>query len=184
MQISIPTGALKFILGWMAVFLFRFLLLPFRVPNVEPMLATVMPFSKHFGLLASFAFGFFGIALYDLVTSGLGIWTVVTAFSYGAIGIAAHVYFKRREASRMNFVAFGVVSTLFYDAVTGLTIGPLFFHQTFMTAVMGQIPFTLMHLAGTVLFAIVLSPILYRWIVTNESLELNVASLKYQVAHK
>ena len=34
----------KFIIGWAAVFLAR--LLPFRPPNVEPVLATLMPFSK------------------------------------------------------------------------------------------------------------------------------------------
>lgn len=172
-SIRVPVGAIKYSIGWSAVFLFRFLLLPFRAPNVEPMMATLMPFSKRFGVIGSFLFAFLGIVLYDAVTSGWGMWTVVTAFAYGAIGIASHFYFKNRSASRSNFLGFGIVATLAYDAVTGLTIGPLFFHQSFMGAVVGQIPFTLLHLLGTVVFATLLSPAIYRWVVKNESLEWN-----------
>ena len=168
---QIPAGAIKFVIGWSAVFLFRFLLLPFRAPNVEPMLATLMPFSKRYGVVGSFLFAFLGIALYDAVTSGWGMWTVVTAFAYGAVGIASHFYFKNRAASRSNFLGFGIVATLAYDAVTGLTIGPLFFHQSFAAAAVGQIPFTLLHLLGTVVFSTLLSPVIYRWVVKNESLE-------------
>ena len=169
---SIETSWLKYVLGWGAVFLIR--LIPFRPPNFEPMLATIMPFSKRFGVIGSFVFGFLGIVLFDAVTSGIGIWTVVTAAAYGALGVGAHIYFKNRAANRKNFLVYGIVGTVLYDAVTGLTIGPLVFHESFMTALIGQIPFTAMHLLGTVFFAIVLSPILYRWIVRNEYLEVSV----------
>ncbi len=171
MTLSFTSGWLKFVLGWSAVFLFR--LIPFRLPNVEPMLATVMPFSKRYGPLGSFLFGFLGIVLYDAVTSGWGIWTLVTALAYGALGPAAHYFFKNREASVGNFLRFGIVGTIAYDAATGLTIGPLFTGQPFMLALVGQIPFTLLHLAGTVVFATFLSPVLYRWVVQNERLELS-----------
>lgn len=172
MKFSFTTGWLKFAIGWGAVFLFR--LIPFRLPNVEPMLATVMPFSKRYGPTGSFLFGFLGIALFDAVTSGWGMWTLVTALAYGALGPAAHLYFKNREASVGNFLRFGIVGTLAYDAMTGLTIGPLFMHQPFLIAFAGQIPFTLLHLAGTVVFATFLSPALYRWVVQNEKFELTL----------
>jgi len=110
----------------------------------------------------SFAFGFLGIVLYDAVTSGWGEWTWITAFTYGALGLASHAYFKNRDASRMNFVGFGIVGTLAYDALTGLTIGPLFHGQSFALALSGQIPFTLLHLLGTIVFAMFLSPAIYR----------------------
>lgn len=152
----------KFLIGFGIVFLFR--LIPFRIPNVEPMLATVMPFSKHYGPVGSFLFGFFGIVLYDAVTSGWGVWTLVTALSYGALGLSAHFFFKHRSASVKNFLSFGVVGTLAYDAITGLTIGPLFMGQPFMLALVGQIPFTLLHLAGTIVFSVCLSPAIYRWV--------------------
>jgi uncharacterized membrane protein len=167
---SIPTGSLKFALGWTAVFLFR--LIPFRPPNFEPMLATVMPFSKRYGLLWSFSFGFFGIIMYDAVTSGWGMWTAATAISYGLLGVGAHLFFKNRDASIKNFLFFGIPATILYDAVT-MTIGPLFGNQLWVAALAGQVPFTLMHLLGTITFSTLLSPVLYRWVIQNDALELS-----------
>jgi hypothetical protein len=177
---SLNSAWLKVIAGWVVVFLIR--LIPFRAPNVEPMLATIMPFSKRCGYLGSFVFAFFGIVLFDAVTSGIGIWTLITAAAYGAVGIGSRFYFKNRAATRMHFVTFGIVGTVLYDAVTGLTIGPLFFHETFMTALIGQIPFTALHLAGTVFFALTLSPLLYRWVVGSSVLGLTAAPLMPEFA--
>lgn len=171
MKFSIPTGSLKFVLGWAAVFLFR--LIPFRPPNFEPMLATVMPFSKRYGLMGSFLFGFLGIVLFDAVTSGWGSWTWVTAICYGLLGVAAHYFFKNRAASVRNFLLFGVPATVVYDAVT-MMIGPVFREQPFALALAGQIPFTLMHLLGTVVFSVLLAPALYRWVVQNEMFEFSL----------
>lgn len=168
MNFRVSSDTFKFVLGWTAVFLFR--LIPFRPPNFEPMLATVMPFSKRFGIVGSFLFGFLGIVLYDAITSGWGSWTAVTAICYGLLGIAAHLFFKHREASVKNFLLFGIPATLAYDAIT-MFIGPIFMHQSLMAALVGQISFTLMHLLGTVVFSVLLSPALYRWVVQNERLE-------------
>ncbi len=158
-------ASLKFLIGWTAVFLFR--LIPFRPPNFEPMLATVMPFSKRYGVVGSFLFGFLGIVLYDAVTSGWGNWTWVTGLCYGLLGVGAHFFFKNRSASVRNFLVFGIPGTILYDAVTML-IGPVFHSQSLAVALVGQIPFTLMHVLGTVVFATLLSPALYHWVVQNE----------------
>lgn len=168
--ISIRTGWLKLLIGWTAVFFIR--LLPFRPANFEPMLAVMMPFSTRFGYFSSFLLGFFGITLFDAVTSGIGIWTLITAAAYGALGIGAHVYFRHQKATTPNFLAFGIVGTVLYDIATGLTVGPLFFSQPFMVAVIGQIPFTLMHLLGTVVFTLAFSPAVYRWVVQSDALEI------------
>lgn len=169
-NLKIKTGGAKFIIGWLAVFLIR--LVPFRSPNFEPMLATIMPYSKKYSVLASFAFGFLGILAIDVVMAKIGMWTFVTAFAYGFLGVWAYYYFKNRESNIKNYVTFGVLGTILYDAVTGLSVGPLFFGQSFVSAFVGQIPFTLMHLGGTVFFAIALSPALYRWVVINDVLEI------------
>ena len=171
MKLTITSGWLKFIIGWCVVFLFR--LIPLRIPNVEPMLATVMPFSKRYGVLGSFLFGFLGIVFYDAVTSGWGMWTLVTALAYGGLGLGAHFFFKNRTASVKNFLKFGIVGTIAYDAVTGLTIGPIFMNQPFMIALTGQVPFTLLHLAGTIVFSVCLSPAIYRWVLQSETLEIS-----------
>ena len=152
----------KYIFAFFGVLLIR--LMPFRAPNVEPIMTIIMPFSKIYGGIMSFAFGFLSIVIYDSITSGVGIWTLVTALSYGFLGLGAQYYFKNRSGWK-NYASYAVIATIFYDAITGLTIGPLFFHQSFMISLVGQIPFTILHLLGNVSFAIVLSPVIERWLV-------------------
>lgn len=159
---------LKFTLGIFFCLLIR--LIPFRPPNIEPILATQMPFSKAYGGFAGFLFAFFSIVFYDVVTGTLGKWTLITAVTYGVLGFLATWYFKNRKASTINFAIFSILGTLFFDAVTGLSIGPLFFHQSLRSAFYGQIPFTLWHLLGNVSFALVLSPALYRFVIENKKL--------------
>ncbi len=147
-------------LTWLGVFAFRFFLLPLRAPNMEPLTAALMPIGKRAGILTNVAFAVSSIALYDALTAGWGSWTLAAAGAYALVALAASIYFRSAPATRAHFLGFGIVATLVYDALTGLTVGPLMFHQTFMTALMGQIPFTVMHLASTVLFALVLSPLI------------------------
>lgn len=149
-------------------FLFR--LLPFRPPNVELILAGQMPVAKQLGPLAGFFFGGLSIFLFDFFTGMLGPWTFITSLAYGVLGIGAAWYFRDRNGKR-HFVYFAVMGTLLYDALTGLTVGPIFFQQPFIAAVLGQIPFTMMHLLGNVSFAALLSPLVERWIVENKKLE-------------
>lgn len=146
--------------------LFRFL--PFRPPNVELILASAMPIAKVYGKTAGFLFGALSILVFDLLTGTLGPWSLVTAPAYGVLGLIAGWYFRNRSGRR-HYVYFAIVGTLFYDAITGLTIGPLFFSQPFLSALLGQIPFTLMHLLGNTAFAFVWSPFLVRWLLPRES---------------
>lgn len=152
----------KYILTFLGVLLIR--LIPFRAPNVEPIMTIIMPFGKVYGAIMSFSFGFFSIVIYDSITSGIGIWTLITALSYGFLGLGAQYYFKNHSGWK-NYASYAVIATIFYDVITGLTIGPLFFHQSFMMSLVGQIPFTILHLLGNVSFAIVLSPVIERWLV-------------------
>jgi len=130
-------------------------------------MATIMPVGKIYGSVMSFVFGFLSIVLYDSVTSGFGVWTLVTALAYGTLGVGATYFFKNRSGWK-NYALYAVIATIFYDAITGLTIGPLFFHQSFMVSLMGQIPFTALHLIGNVSFAIVLSPVIEKWMAKSE----------------
>jgi len=82
----------------------------------------------------------------------------------------------------VSYVLYAVVGTVLYDAVTGLSVGPLFYGQPFMDALKGQIPFTINHVLGNVFLALVLSPLVDKWIVTSETLNWN--ALKQLVHHK
>lgn len=161
---------LKFVLGFTLCFLVR--IIPFRPPNIEPILAMEMPFSRAYGPYTGFLFAFFSIVLFDLITQKFGMWTLLTAVTYGMLGIWATFYFKRKEGGPLDYARFAIIGTLFFDAVTGLSLGPLFFGQSFAEAFFGQIPFTLWHLLGNVSFALVLSPALYRFVLENEKLEI------------
>jgi hypothetical protein len=160
-------NAIKYAITGGGIFLFRLVLLPWRMPNVEPLMAAVMPVSARTSMWQSVIFAVSSIALYDLVTAGWGYWTFGTVIAYGAVAASSHFYFARFPATRFHFLTFGIAATLFYDALTGFTIGPIFWHQTLSAAIVGQIPFTLMHLAGTILFSLVLSPLLLKWYARN-----------------
>ncbi len=167
----------KIILGFVLCLVFR--LIPVRPPNIEPLLATQMPFSKVYGPYVAFTFAFMSIVLFDVLVGKVGVWTLIVALAYGTLGIWSVFFFKKREMKRINYVKFAIIGTLFFDAVTGLTIGPLFFNQTFMSALIGQIPFTIMHLIGNVAFAYVVSPLIYTYISTNKVLDVYVKRIVF-----
>lgn len=167
---------LKFIIGWLTCFFIR--LTPFRPPNVEPVLATTMPFSKKYGWEASFLFAFLSIFIFDFFTQKVGVWTLVTGIVYGLLGIGSFLYFRKRKSTPINYLKYAIVGTIFYDALTGLTIGPLVFKMPFMVALVGQIPFTVNHLLGNIVFSVTLSPAIYKWVVENKNLATDVILAK------
>ncbi len=143
-------------------------LIPFRAPNIEPILAATMPFSKTSGAFIASIFAVLSILFYDVLTGTLGVQTLFTVFAYGVLGLWSFNYFKKKEANAFNFARFAIVGTLFFDAFTGLTVGPIFFNQSFMGSLLGQIPFTVFHLIGNVVFALVLSPAIYHFMIKKK----------------
>lgn len=166
---TIQKNWFKYVVGFVACLLIR--LIPFRPPNIEPILATQMPFSKAYGKIAGFLFAFLSMVLFDIITGKVGMWTFITASAYGLLGLWASVYFKNKNNSSWNYAKFAVMGTLAFDIVTGLSVGPVFFHQPFMEALIGQVPFTAFHLIGNVGFAIVFSPLLYKYVIENKKFE-------------
>jgi len=164
-------NGVKYLIGLIVCFFIR--LLPFRPPNVEPIMTTTMPFSKRFGRIAGFLFGFASIVIFDLATQKLGIWTLVTGIMYGLVGTFAASFFKKRKATRKNFVSYAVIATLAYDFITGPIMSSMIFDMSFAQSLIGQVPFTLYHLAGNIFFALTISPVLYTWVVDNRDLELH-----------
>jgi len=161
----------KIFIIFIGCLLFR--LIPLRAPNVEPIMASIMPVGRKYGALLAFLFGFVSMVLYDILTGKVGHWTWTTAISYGIIGIVSVFYFKKYKASPFNFAVFAFMGTIFFDVVTGIL-----FHfpgQSMFTALVLQIPFTALHLAGNIGFALTLSPLLNRWFLSKESFRLQKA---------
>ncbi len=176
---STSNGFLKFIIGWTLSFALR--LIPFRPPNIEPILAIQTPFTKKYGFMIGFFFAFINIALFDFITGKMGTWTIITAGSYGFLALFSAWYFKNRTGKPLQYAMYAMYATLMYDAITGLTIGPLFFGQSFQEAFFGQIPFTIYHLIGNVTLSALISPVIYRWIVANPRFE--ISYLKKLIFH-
>ncbi|OGI77229.1 hypothetical protein A3B85_02060 [Candidatus Nomurabacteria bacterium RIFCSPHIGHO2_02_FULL_37_13] len=156
----------KFVLGLVLCLLIR--LIPFRAPNVEPIMATMMPFSRVYGALVGFSFALLSILFYDALTGTLGVQTFFTALAYGIVGLWSASYFKKNKANVWGYVRFAIIGTLFFDTLTGLTVGPLFFHQSFLGSLVGQVPFTALHLIGNTAFAFVLSPAIYNFLIKKK----------------
>jgi energy-coupling factor transport system substrate-specific component len=169
MQTKRETSEKNYFRFWLALVLCLLArLIPFRAPNVEPILATTMPIGRAYGTFLGFSFAFSSILLYDLLTHTFGMQTFFTASAYGLIGLASVYYFQKKNNSVWNYVRFSIYGTLFFDAVTGLTIGPIFFHQSFMSTLVGQIPFTALHLLGNIVFALILSPAIYKFLIRKK----------------
>ncbi len=163
-----PKNIIKYIVGLLTVIVLRIVPHP---PNVEPIMSTMMPFAKRWGRLAGLFFAVLAILSFDLITGTLGVWSIMTAGTYALLGIAAGFYFKNKKSEIKHYVGFSIVGTLVYDAITGIGTGVIFFNQSFMITLIGQIPFTLYHLGGNIVLAGIVSPLLYKWVLDNPQLE-------------
>ncbi len=146
-------------------------LIPFKAPNLEPIMALNMPLAKRYGAMTAFCFAFFSIIVFDLITLRVGVWTLITGLVYGSIGVLSFYYFKDKDIKKIDYVKFSIFGTILFDCVTGLSIGPIFFNQPFMNALLGQVPFTAIHLAGNMAFAWFISPVFDQFLIKENKFE-------------
>ena len=154
------------VLGFISAMLYRFI--PFRPPNVEPLMSVMMPFSKKASKIELFTFAFLSIFVYDFFTAGIGTYTITAGICYGILGIWSSSYFNKRKFSLKNYVMCSSIGIIFFDVVTGVILGPLIGGTSFYIAFIGQIPFTALHLMGGALFALTVSPIIEKVLAKSE----------------
>ena len=154
----------KIFIVFVGCLLFR--LIPLRAPNVEPIMASIMPLGRKYGAFMGFLFGFLSIIVYDTLTH-FGAWTWMAGITYGLIGSASFFYFKKFKTSTFNFVIFAFFATIVFDLITGILFAPMF-GQTILSALVLQVPFTMLHLAGNIGFALTLSPLINKWIMSEQ----------------
>ncbi|MBP6858574.1 MAG: ECF transporter S component [Candidatus Pacebacteria bacterium] len=161
-------GAVKYLAGFVFTLVFRLVTPLVGLSNISPLMATEFAGGKAYGPLVGGVYGALSMILLDALMGKVGSWTLLTALTYGIVGIAGGYFLRHRSATTRNFVVASIVGTLFFDLVTGVIMGPLLFEQSLMGAAVGQIPFTLRHLAGNLFFAL-LAPWFYRSIMNNPS---------------
>ncbi|MFA4975269.1 MAG: hypothetical protein WC839_02780 [Candidatus Paceibacterota bacterium] len=159
----------KIVIIFTGCLLFR--LIPLRAPNVEPIMASIMPLGRKYGIFFGFLFGFLSIFLFDVFTN-FGSWTWIVGITYGIIGAFSSIYFNKFKTSIFHFALFSFFATIIFDLVTGVLFAPIF-GQTILNALVMQIPFTALHLAGNIGFALTLSPLINKWVVSKEFFSLN-----------
>jgi hypothetical protein len=133
-------------------------------PNNDPIMAVMLPCAKR-GRAAAFAFPVVAMVLFDILSRRLGIWTAVTAGTYGLLALAfSFVYSalakRGRRVGPATFLASGIVGVLAFDFVTGPILSSVMFRMPFAQAFVGQIPFTFKHLASVSAYTLVVSPVL------------------------
>jgi hypothetical protein len=133
-------------------------------PNNDPIMAVMLPCAKR-GRAAAFAFPVVAMVLFDILSRKVGIWTAVTAGTYGLLGLGfSFVYSalgkRGRRIGPATFLVSGVVGVLVFDFITGPILSSAMFRMSFAQAFVGQIPFTLKHLASVSAYTIVVSPVL------------------------
>lgn len=163
----------KYIIGFIGTLVFRLFSPFFGMWNISPLMATEFAGSKAYGPIVSGLYGALSIAIIDVIMGKFGTWTIITSLTYGMVGVWGAYFFKNRSASAQNFILASIVGTLFFDLITGILMGPIFYDQPWMSAIVGQIPFTVRHLAGNIFFAGILAPWFYTRIVENQKLKLS-----------
>lgn len=142
------------------------------IPNNDPIMGCMLPFSRQGRWWQPALFAFLTMLTFDLITMKVGIWTLVTASTYGFLGLLFHFVYKRMKKVKLrHYLGSGVVGVLIFDFVTGVVFGPAMFGIGYMQALIGQIPFTALHLLSVSAFILILTPLLDRAVISNPSLE-------------
>jgi hypothetical protein len=142
------------------------------IPNNDPIMGAMLPFSRRGKWWEAGLFAFLTMVSFDLITMKLGVWTIVTGLTYGALGIAFYfAYGKIKRFSIWTYIGGGVAGVLIFDFITGPIASSLMFGMPFLASLVGQVPFTLLHLASVTFFVALLTPLIDRTIVENPAFE-------------
>lgn len=144
-------------------------------PNSDPVMGFVLPAAKNGEWWKAPLFAFATMFSFDLITSGVGTWTIVTSTTYTMIALALHFELKSKTSTLKLFVSRGIAGVLVFDFVTGPIMSSTLFRQDFFVTLLLQVPFTVMHLVSAVFGILVIAPFYDTAISKEVSLYLNSA---------
>ena len=132
----------------------------------------MLPFSRQDKWWQGALFALITMISFDIITMRLGIWTLVTGTTYASIGLLFHFTYKKiKKVKLRHYVGSGIIGVLIFDMVTGVILGPAMFGMSYLQALIGQIPFTVIHLLTVTGFILILTPVFDSSIVNNPVLE-------------
>ncbi len=153
------------------------------IPNNDPIMGVMLPYARQDKWWHAMVFAFLTMASFDFIVMRVGIWTWVTALTYASLGLLFHFVYKRMKKVRLrHYLGSGAIGVLIFDFVTGVLFGPMMFGMSFTQALVGQIPFTIMHLVTVSGFIMILTPLLDRAVIGNPALEDSVVLNKLKLA--
>ncbi|MBN2066988.1 MAG: hypothetical protein JW744_00800 [Candidatus Diapherotrites archaeon] len=153
------------------------------IPNNDPIMGVMLPYSKQGKWWHAALFAFITMLSFDFITSGIGIWTWATAFTYAGLGLLFHFTYRRIKVVKLkHYMGSGILGVLIFDFVTGVVLGPTMFGMSYLQALIGQIPFTAMHLITVSGFILILTPLLDRAVISNPALEDSTVVSKLKMA--
>ena len=162
-------GIIKFLIGILLSNVIRFARF---IPNNDPIMAIMLPYAKSDKKYKAVLFPFITMVSFDLITGMLGIWTLITALTYAGLGLLfTQFFFKEKKISIFKYLKGGIIGVLIFDFITGVIAMPFMFGMSFELALIGQVPFTLMHLLTVGIFIIVITPLYDKHVIKNISLE-------------
>ena len=121
----------------------------------------ILPFGRQDPAWKVGLFAFATMVTFDLITSGLGLWTWVTAGMYALIAVIFSAQFKKlKNIGLITYTSYAILGVLAFDIVTGPIMSSYLFKMPLALAIAGQIPFTAMHLASGAAYTLALAPIM------------------------
>ncbi len=142
------------------------------IPNNDPIMGCMLPYARQDRWWNAALFAFLTMVSFDFITMKVGIWTWVTASTYAGLGLLFYFIYKRiRKVRLKHYVGSGIAGVLVFDFITGPIMSSYVFNMPFSVALIGQIPFTALHLASVTAFVLILTPLLDRAVVNNPQLE-------------
>jgi len=145
----------KYIAGAVVANLYRLL----RVfPNSDPIMGFVIPAAKNEKWWKAPLFAFATMFVFDFFTSGIGVWTWITAGTYSVVALGAKYFLNHRKSSIASFLSAGAIGVIVFDAITGPIMSTFIFNQPIIITTLGQVPFTVMHLVSASFGILIVSP--------------------------
>lgn len=149
---------IKYTIGLVFCNLYRLLRI---FPNNDPIMGFALPLSRRGKWWHAMLFPITAMVSFDLITMRIGIWTLGTSLVYGLVGLIFYKYFKRKKKVWLKtYAGASIIGVLVFDFLTGPIMSSYIFGMPFVVALIGQIPFTAMHLASATTFTILLAPVL------------------------